>query len=143
MVPLNPGRRTILKLMGLGLPAAALGAIVPTTLTNWQAARKQNFLESADLSAFSRHLGERFSVQVGAFDTVAFELREVTDLGLPSAGLPIKDRFSIIFRGPAHLPLEQGTYRFEHAKMEAFPLFIVPIHSHSDDRHYQAIFNHV
>jgi hypothetical protein len=138
----NPGRRTLLKALAFGVPAAALASAVPATVLTLALGGKRNVLESAHASTFSRHLGETFSVLAGAFDPVNLELREVTDLGSASQGLPIGERFSIVFRGPPDTPLEQDTYRFEHREMGEFPLFIVPMYSHTD-AYYEAVFNRV
>lgn len=37
-----------------------------------------------------------------------------------------KECFSVVFLGPADLPLRQGTYRLTHSRLGTFDLFIVP-----------------
>jgi hypothetical protein len=40
--------------------------------------------------------------------------------------------FSLLFRGPAGVALEQRTYRVEHRVLGDFPLFLVPLGAHED-----------
>jgi hypothetical protein len=54
---------------------------------------------------------------------------------------PRSEGFSLLFRGPAAVALEQAEYRFEHDVMGTFTLFIVPIAADDGGRYYEAIFN--
>ena len=54
---------------------------------------------------------------------------------------PDERRFSLMFRGPAHAPLQQGTYTLEHSATGALAIFLVPVGRAADGIHYQAIFN--
>jgi hypothetical protein len=140
MAPLNSGRRTLLKMLAIGVPAAALASALPISLLGREPDSGPRGLEAASVSTFWRYRLDRFSVRVGAMATVDLELREVKDLGLPRDGLPMKERFAIVFQGPRDPQLEQGTYRFEHQEMGEFPLFIVPVYSNTRDAYYQASF---
>ena len=48
--------------------------------------------------------------------------------------------FSVIFEASRGVPIPQGTYRFEHAELGPFPLFVVPIGVHGDRVRYEAVF---
>ena len=52
------------------------------------------------------------------------------------------ERFSLIFRGPLEMPLEQGIYRFKNGRLGILNIFVVPVLL-PDRRyqHYEAIFN--
>jgi hypothetical protein len=54
-----------------------------------------------------------------------------------------QERFSIFFRGPHGMLLEQKIYTFEHDKMGTFDMFIVPIGVDEDGYTYEAVFNRV
>ncbi|NNF06577.1 MAG: hypothetical protein HKN21_07435 [Candidatus Eisenbacteria bacterium] len=51
-------------------------------------------------------------------------------------------KFSLLFRGSDQSPLEQETYRFEHAALGKFDVFLVPVDMAGNGRqHYQVVFN--
>lgn len=51
-------------------------------------------------------------------------------------------KFSLLFRGSDQSPLEQETYRFEHAALGKFDVFLVPVDLAGNGRqHYQVVFN--
>jgi hypothetical protein len=50
-------------------------------------------------------------------------------------------KFSLVFMGPLDQSLPQQTYLFEHEKLGAFDLFIVPIGKDQKGLRYEAIFN--
>ena len=53
------------------------------------------------------------------------------------------ERYSLLFRGPVHPKLPQGTYEFEHPRLGRLPIFITPIESTDISRsYYEAVFNH-
>ncbi len=54
------------------------------------------------------------------------------------------ERFCLLFRGPAHQPLAQNTYVFEHPRLGDLALFIVPIGSREGAPYcyYEAVFNY-
>jgi hypothetical protein len=66
-------------------------------------------------------VGTTFDVERGEGDHVPVELVDATSL--PSRG----EAFSLVFRGPVGVALEQRTYRLEHGAIGEFPLFLVPI----------------
>jgi hypothetical protein len=66
-------------------------------------------------------VGTTFEVERADGDRVSVELVDATSL--PSSG----ESFSLVFRGPVGVPLEQRTYQFEHRELGEFPLFLVPI----------------
>jgi hypothetical protein len=87
---------------------------------------------------FAPHLGSVFRVQAGAA-TVDLTLAFVSEL----RSSPRAQAFSIEFRGPVTAALPQGEYRFEHPKIGAFQLFIVPVGRVDDELEYEAVFNRV
>jgi hypothetical protein len=105
-------------------------------------------LENLTYATFSAHLGETFQVHRGSADAIAVELIQATDRGRSA---PAEDQavavpqesesFSIIFLGPPDRMLSQGTYRFEHAHIGSFPLFVVPIGTANGRIQYEAVFN--
>ena len=53
---------------------------------------------------------------------------------------PGREQFSIIFRGPLGIFLQQQSYRMEHPQMGSFDLFLVPIRQDADGFYYEAAF---
>ena len=94
-------------------------------------------MENLNLETFARHLNSKFLIKLEqAGIVIEVELIEALDNG----SAPGQERFSITFRGPLDAPLPQAMYRFEHAELEAFDLFIVPIKQDQDGRYYEAVF---
>jgi hypothetical protein len=91
-------------------------------------------LETFTRSTFSPFLGHRFRLTVDTARRLEVELIEATG---PPEGRP----FSLVFRGPRDVRLEQRTYPFEHEGIGAFPLFIVPIGIDEQGLRYEAVFN--
>ncbi len=66
-------------------------------------------------------VGSDFEIHRPDGGPVSFELVDATQL--PGRG----ECFSLVFRGPAEVPLDQRTYRVGHAVLGDFPLFLVPL----------------
>lgn len=93
-------------------------------------------------STFAGHLGEAFVVSPVEGPAIVLRLAEVGELPGASGTDPQRERsFSLLFRGAAAQPLRQGTYRFKHAGIGAFAIFIVPRAPDQEASSYEAIFN--
>jgi hypothetical protein len=92
-----------------------------------------------DRASFSEQLNTKFQVHIGETDSLEVELVEVTDGG----STPRQERFSIVFRGPRNVLLEQALYKVEHEKMGSFDLFLVPVGMDDEGISYEAVFNHL
>jgi hypothetical protein len=90
-----------------------------------------------EYSTFAEHVGEHFTVEVEPGRTCELEVVGV-------AGAPpdpsVDHTFSVMFHGPAHQPIPQGTYPFSHPTCGAFALFIVPVGREADVFVYEAVF---
>jgi hypothetical protein len=93
-------------------------------------------VEDFTLATFKDRLGETFRVDDGALE---LELIEATP-GIPARPDAPRTPFSIVFRGPPEPVLPQQIYRFEHADLDAFDIFIVPIGPDESGMQYQAVF---
>jgi hypothetical protein len=91
-------------------------------------------LATCTLSTFSPYLGQTFRLTLDDARRLDLELLEATG---ESEGRP----FSIVFRGPKNPRLPQRIYRFEHDRLGAFDLFIVPIGIDEHGLRYEAVFN--
>jgi hypothetical protein len=87
--------------------------------------------------AFSEQLGTKFDVQLEPDKSVGLELAEISQLKQSGR----QEQFSIVFRGPNEIPLEQGTHQISHHKFGKLEIFIVPISQDERGYRYQAIFN--
>jgi hypothetical protein len=94
-------------------------------------------LESLNSRVFSEHLHSTFQLKVPGAAPLPLELLEVAE----KDQTPRVEQFSLIFRGPLAPHLKQGTYTFEHEKLGAFDLFVVPLGPDSTGMSYQVIFN--
>ena len=142
----NISRREFIAAAGAVLAASALWTIGNRTGVTGLASQTMSW--TLVRSTFLQHVGETFYVRPESAPALAVQLAEVRDL--PGAGLnrmkaPVssytENNFSILFRGPGGRSLEQGTYAFQHDRIGAFPLFVVPMDQEGEARYYEAIFN--
>lgn len=76
---------------------------------------------------FEPHRNATFRIRHDSFDMVEVTLTSVDRLGSRTVnGTPVES-FSLVFRGPAGVPLPQMMYTFEHDEIGTFALFFVPI----------------
>lgn len=94
-------------------------------------------IDNLHLSSFSENLNKKFRVFIGDDKTEELELIEASDSG----SNPRQERFSILFRGPLDVVLEQRMYKIEHDELGAFDLFLVPVAMNEKGREYEAVFN--
>lgn len=98
-------------------------------------------IASVTLETFRPLVGCSFVVSEVAEQNVIAELQLVDASGLENGQPGHRQPFSLIFEGPAIVPLEQNTYGFRHSAFaHELPLFIVPISERDGIRAYQAIF---
>jgi hypothetical protein len=94
---------------------------------------------------FQQHIGSRFKIVPAVAPPRFVVLANVTlfqTISKPGRGSrQPTPAFSLMFHAPAGLALPQETYRVEHPRLGAFPLFLVPIGpKQQNDVHYQAVF---
>jgi len=98
---------------------------------------------------FAQRVGHSFRLEL-AEQALELELVEVKSLGSPSAEAawgaagpqPRGESFSLVFRGPQAILLEQGMFSLSQAEMgDLEPIFLVPIAADDQGRYYEAIFN--
>jgi len=93
-------------------------------------------------ATFVSLLHSRFRVHGGPSGMAEIELVEATAHSSGPETAPTQaGTFSLVFAGPRHPFLPQRTYRFEHEKIGAFDLFIVPIGEDQNGFRYEAVFN--
>jgi len=99
-------------------------------------------LAEMSYATFARLLHSRFRVRGSDSAAVEIELLEATAHQPGRETTQAQEgRFSLVFAGPLDQFLPQRTYLFEHEKLGAFDLFIVPIGKDQNGFHYEAIFN--
>ena len=86
-------------------------------------------------SAFEEYINTSFTVRTGALTEQKVELVEVKTI--ETSGRTYG--FSLLFSSDSGVNLTQASYLFEHEKMGAFPLFIVPVKTPKGMR-YEAVF---
>ena len=94
-------------------------------------------------AAFESQLHTKFLVNQEAAK-VPFTLVDVVNLASGKANRTSKEAFSLLFRGPKDMALQQDTYLIEHEKLGMFSFLIVPVRT-KDMRtaHYEAVINRV
>ena len=95
-------------------------------------------------ATFGSLVGERFRLHVSAGTTVEVELIEA--LGLPDrprrgGQAPVREPFSLVFRGPREFLLPQRIYAIQQAALGTAGIFLVPIKPDDLGHRYEAIFN--
>ena len=94
-------------------------------------------LNSLSLETFSSLKNTGFYLYKGALKVAKVELIEATALKRRQR----LEAFSLVFKGPAGLPLDQNTYRVRHDGLRPFKLLIVPFKRDDSGVYYEAIFN--
>ena len=94
-------------------------------------------LDNLNLQVFSEQLHTTFRVCVPGAPILPLELSEAVEKNF----VPHAEQFSLIFRSSASGYIPQGTYTFEHDKLGAFDLFLVPIGPDAIGMRYEVIFN--
>jgi hypothetical protein len=80
-------------------------------------------------------VGSAFEIHRPDGRSVPFELVEAAQL--PGRG----ECFSLVFRGPGEVPLDQRAYRVEHPTIGAFSLFLVPLGPSNGSQQLEAVVN--
>lgn len=99
-------------------------------------------LENFTLDVFEPLVGEPFLMLVDPSTRLELELVEATPLGSarPSTASPVRQAFSLVFRGPPAPAAVQRIYSLEHVTLGTFELFLVPIGPDQQGMRYQAVF---
>jgi hypothetical protein len=141
------GRRTWLKGIGIAVAVSVLpelAAGTPRVMAYEQHGPTAMLLRSG----WAQLQGETFHVQHGAAQKLVLQLARVRDLrsqARMSANVQTSAYceacFSLVFHGPGDMPLDQGTYQFEHRRVGSFALFITPLFPDANARYYETVFN--
>ena len=91
------------------------------------------------LASFQPHVGSVFRLPE---EEIELELIEAADLGHEGESDDAERRrpFSIVFRGPAEPPLEQGIRKLDHAEIGVLTVFLVPLGPDDRGMRYEAVF---
>jgi hypothetical protein len=114
--------------LGLGLKAAGMTTATPTA-------------GGMGLKAFKSQLGTTFTIndQTGKVKTTLVDVTSFASRKEAAAG---KEGFSLLFRGPQDIRLQQNTYLIEHEELGLLSFLIVPVLQTRNKRpYYEAIIN--
>ena len=138
----NVSRRRFLKYAIGGAAGAAVMALHGHTFITGINSNTTlvDSLEQMGKEFFTKHLGDTFIINKSAFETVSLQLDEAKDIVFDNAGR-IGLAFSLLFKGPDSIPLEQDTYIVTNEVIGSFPLFLVPVYSETQSLYYEAVFN--
>jgi hypothetical protein len=88
---------------------------------------------------FSKYANTKFQVQLDQHPPVELDLVEVSELKVH----PQQEEFTIVFRGPLEVFLNQGVRLLKHDQMGDCELFIVPVKQDAEGFYYEAVFNRI
>jgi len=115
--------------LGLGLKAAGMTTTTPTA-------------GGMGLKAFKSQLGTTFTIndQTGKVKTTLVDVTSFASRKQAAAG---KEGFSLLFRGPKDIRLQQNTYLIEHEELGMISFLIVPVLQTKNTRgpYYEAVIN--
>jgi hypothetical protein len=118
---------------------AGLGFVVPKEVLNEP-------LYKLTRAMFTDNLDTKFTFFLRDKKLTEMTLIEVNNLNPPFVkgdGTSSRDCFSLVFRGPLELALQQDTYTLEHSTLGSFQLFVVPGETVKSWRRYAALINRV
>ncbi len=93
--------------------------------------------------SFAENLNTKFRVRAEAPRPVELELVEVKGYNALPTERGGMQRFSLYFYGPDDIFVPQATYTFDHERMGALDLFIVPIGRDERGFRYEVVFNYL
>jgi hypothetical protein len=96
-------------------------------------------LEKLDLDSFKDHVNTSFKVSVEG-NPVDLELIEAAESGGEPIAESERKPFSLLFRGPQGVNLEQQIYALEHDKVGKLEIFLVPVQPDDKGPCYEAVF---
>ena len=134
---MSSSRREFLKRGTL----VALATGVPLTLTGKASGMGTSAAAGLSMTAFKSVLGTSFLFNHEAAK-VKVTLVDVGNLASRKQAAAGKEGFSLLFRGPQDLVLEQDTYLIEHEQLGMFSFLVVPVRT-KDTRapYYEAVIN--
>jgi hypothetical protein len=91
---------------------------------------------------FSKHVNTKFRVDLDSENSVELELTEVKTYVSKHQEQSGMERFSLYFQGPPAPHLPQMVYPFQHAEMDSFEMFLVPIGKNDGGFRYESVFNY-
>ncbi len=86
---------------------------------------------------FSQRVGEKFRIEVDDSQSFEVELTEAREL---LSGTENRTPFSIVFRGPEDLALEQRIYSVHSGALGKLELFLVSVGPDKQGMLYEAVF---
>ncbi len=98
-------------------------------------------LDKLTKETFAECLNQTFTVHVAEGEPFETELVEVQELVAPDDDSDRRQPFSLIFRGPAKMVLQQGVFHLENETLGELDLFLVTIGSDDEGLRHEAIFN--
>ena len=94
-------------------------------------------LGTTSKTSFSENLNTRFRAVLQDSPVIEMELIEIVD----RKSTPSQEQFSLLFLAPPDAPIQQGTFRLDHERLESGELFLVPVSKDDKGVYYQAVFN--
>lgn len=96
-------------------------------------------LDKLSLETFEALLNQFFKVEFDNGKQIELMLSEVKKQGSSSSG--DKQSFSLLFKGPKEMVLQQQIYPLQNDNLDLLSIFLVPVGSEDDHILYEAIFN--
>ena len=101
-------------------------------------------LDELELSRFEKLIGQQFELDLGEAGRVDLELMEAGPVGELSAKqaeeLGKRLPFSLVFRGPADLLMDQGIRTLHHPEIGELTIFLVQLDQAAEGSKFEAVF---
>ncbi len=97
-------------------------------------------LEKLTKEDFSKCLNQKFLIYVNEQEPVETELIEVRGLTAPDASLDLRQPFSVIFRGPKDVQLQQGTFTVANETLGEIGIFLVTLGPGDEGMRHESVF---
>ena len=97
-------------------------------------------LDKLTIDDFSKCLNQTFTINVADHDPLVTELIEVRGLVPPDDDALRRQPFSLIFRGPKDVLLQQGTFEIENETLGTLGMFVVTLGPDDEGVRHEVVF---
>ncbi len=98
-------------------------------------------LERLQADDFSKCLNQTFRIHIAHGASLEVELIQVSGLTPADDAPDRRQPFSLLFRGPAEVTLEQGIFKIENETLGELELFVVTIGPDDEGMRHEVVFS--
>jgi hypothetical protein len=109
-------------------------------MSNLPITQSSTMTDPFTIERFLPHVGEVFQVVVDESHELRIVLTEIARLGGSGWDGRLREPFSLVFHAQPGAFIPQQIYRVEHAELDPFDCFLVPIGPDASGMRFEAIF---